>query len=188
MLKKIIKKKEILYLIFILLIGLIFIFFLNFNFKKKNFLSTKEFEKTTNSSIIETKPTLPNIPQKVKTPLGEFDLNAPQKTNPLPEEKVKEVLKKEDVYEIVLSKTGIYPKEFTVKRNKVISLVVKAVDGIFVLQFKEPLNHIRVGLSANETRGISFLTPDKPGDYIYYREVPGYENDPNPLFGIMHVK
>ncbi|MEO0076301.1 MAG: hypothetical protein ABIK19_01360 [candidate division WOR-3 bacterium] len=131
----------------------------------------------------------PEKPKTIKTSLGEFNIKQPEKTESLPPEKVEQIVRESGVIQINFSPTGISPNEFTVEAGKVVSLVVTATRGIYVFKFLDPdLANIRVGVSADESRGISFVAPQKRGDYIFIRERPGYEGEPNPVTGVMHVK
>ncbi len=120
---------------------------------------------------------------KIESPLGEFSPEEPQPTLPLESVPL-------GVVELKISREkGFEPSEFSVKAGAVVSIAITSVDGSHSFAFDEnsSLGGIRVDISMNETRGISFVAPEKPGEYIFYCDVPGHR-DTNREEGKMIVK
>jgi heme/copper-type cytochrome/quinol oxidase subunit 2 len=181
-------KKKVFLLIVIIVLVVLGLIFLAASCKK----SAKQVKQTSSeltTSAPETSNSQPVKPKIIKTPLGEFNAEKPEKTMPLPPEKVEEVSKKEEVIKITISPSGFSPNEFTVEADKTVSLLIKAEGSDYTLKFRDPeMANIIVGLSLGETRGISFIAPTKKGDYVFIRERPGFEGEPNPATGVMHVR
>ncbi|MFA6145735.1 MAG: hypothetical protein WC697_00175 [Patescibacteria group bacterium] len=184
-----VKKKILIIIAIVVIIILIFglTLFLK-NYRKID--QTVEKEKPALVPTIPAEKTPGTENQKlINSPLGEFNPENPEKTAPLAPEKVAEVVNKTGVIEITISPAGISPSEFTVAAGKTVSLVIKAVRDSYVFKFKDSeLANFRAGVSIDETRGISFIAPEKKGDYIFVRERPGFEDELNPAAGVMHVK
>jgi len=123
----------------------------------------------------------PPAPEMVESPLGEFNPETPHQTGPLAEEEVPE-----EAIKLRATTTGFEPSEFSVKAGSVVSLTVTGVDATHVFKFEDPsLANVAVGVANGETRGISFVAPDKPGDYAFYCDVPGHRARGEE--GVMHV-
>jgi len=78
------------------------------------------------------------------------------------------------VIKIKATPSGFEPSEFTVKVGEVVSIAVTGVGATHVFKFESPeLSNVAIGVANRETRGISFIAPKEPGDYVFYCDVPG---------------
>lgn len=93
---------------------------------------------------------------------------------PLSESEIKNL--GDNAVRILADQAGFSPKEFCVKKgDKVVVLLTSKSDKISVMKFKNSdLDGIAVGVAGNETRGIAFTAPQKPGDYEFYNDMPGF--------------
>ncbi|MCD6097053.1 cupredoxin domain-containing protein [bacterium] len=121
-------------------------------------------------------------PEVIESPLGEFNPEDLSQTAPLEEEEIPE-----DVIKIKATPSGFEPSEFTVKAGEVVSITVTGVDATHVFKFESPeLSNVAIGVANGETRGISFIAPEEPGDYVFYCDVPGHRARGEQ--GVMHVE
>jgi len=121
-------------------------------------------------------------PEVIESPLGEFNPENPSQTIPLEEGNIPA-----DVIKITVTPSGFEPSEFTVKAGEVVSITVTGVDATHVFKFESPeLSNVAIGVANGETRGISFIAPEEPGDYVFYCDVPGHRARGEQ--GVMHVE
>ena len=125
-------------------------------------------------------------PKPIETPLGTFDVVAPEQTMPLAPEKVEDVTAKGEAIKLVISPDGFTPKEFSVKAGQVVSLILEAQRATHTFGFESPeLSDIYMGVALGETRGLSFMAPAKKGDYKFFCTQPGHKERGE--VGVMHV-
>lgn len=76
-----------------------------------------------------------------------------------------------------VSNKGFSPATFEVKAGSpVILALTSKEDFTHVLAFKDPsLSAIAIGVGPKETRLITFNAPTKPGEYVFYCNVPRHE-------------
>ena len=111
----------------------------------------------------EGRPTKNNV-----APISE---NAPRETGSIsPENLPKEVIK------INITAAGFDPKEISVKKGEAVSIALTSGDTqTHILRFNDPnLSAVAIGVSAKETRAITFNAPEKAGEYPFYCRVLGH--------------
>lgn len=137
---------------------------------------------------VDNKPAeKPAEPKLENSALGKFNPVAPEQTLPMDEKKVEEVSKKDNVVNLEISPKGFLPKEFTVNRGETISLILTSAHSMHTVQFEDSsLSNIYFGVLAGETRGVSFIAPTKPGNYIFYCTQSGHRERGEE--GVMRVK
>jgi len=110
---------------------------------------------------------------------GKFDPENPQETYPLEEVPEKAV-------QITISNDAFEPTEFTVQPEQVVSLAFEGKsEASHIIKFTdESLSNIRVVVGQYK-RGISFVAPKEPGDYIFYCDVGDHRESGEE--GVMHV-
>ncbi len=109
--------------------------------------------------------------QEVQTDVKPMSPGAPQQTSPIEREELSE-----EVVQLDISAAGWNPDEFTVEAGSVVALSVSSTDE-FTHIFKfddESLQAVAVGVSAGQTRAITFNAPDTPGEYTFRCDVPGH--------------
>jgi len=119
---------------------------------------------------------------EIESLLGKFNPDTPQVTLPLNDVPL-------GVVELKVSRDkGFEPNEFSVKAGDVVSVALTSMDGTHSFYFEDSsLEKVRIDVSMNETRGISFVVPEKPGEYIFYCDLPGHR-EANGEEGKMIVK
>lgn len=108
----------------------------------------------------------------VKTDVPMTSVEAPQQTGPLNKEDLSSKVIKIDMS---LEK-GITPAEFSVTKGAPISIAVSSVDQwTHILRFEDPaLSAVAIGVSAGETRAMTFNAPTKAGEYKFFCDLPGH--------------
>jgi len=113
---------------------------------------------------------------EVMTPVGVVVRNdvepmspeAPKQTAALSEDQLPQ-----SVIKLKASAAGWDPKVFTVKSGAPITLGITSLDATHIFKFSDPaLSAVAVGLSAGETRAITFNAPETVGEYSFYCDVP----------------
>lgn len=100
------------------------------------------------------------------------DANAPLQSEPVDPVKLPE-----STIKIVMSPTGVTPKDFTIKPRQAIALSVTAESSLEIFKFDDPsLSAVAMGLKPGETRVITFNAPDKPGEYKFYSDFAGHRS------------
>lgn len=81
----------------------------------------------------------------------------------------------EGAIKIIGTSSGFSPNEFRVKAGEEIILALTSrVDAPVVLTFYNPnMPAISIGCGPRETRWMTFVTPDSPGEYIFKNDVIG---------------
>lgn len=155
--------------------------------QQKSKITKEANQPITNTPVTNTTPKKSGEPKSVKSPLGEFNPENPEKTAPLSDKKVEELKKNSGIIQLTVGPTTITPKEFSVSVGQTISLTVKAVGASHTLVFQDSaLSNVVVGTSKGEVRGISFIAPERSGDYIFYCEESGHRERGEQ--GVMHVR
>ncbi len=113
------------------------------------------------------------ISQPVKPPVPEpAPPTQPYQSAPIKENQIPSTAKK-----LTISAEGFSPKEFRVEAKQNITLAITSGDDkTHVFKFEDKsLSDVAVGLGPKETRTIAFFTPEKPGSYAFYCDVPGHK-------------
>ena len=107
----------------------------------------------------------------MESPLGMFDANNPQQTDLLDEATLPD-----GVVKFRVSGGAFGPNEFNAVVGRVQSIVLLPSGEPHSLVFEEnsALPSIRIDVGAQEARGISFVAPEEPGDYVFYCDEPGH--------------
>lgn len=124
-------------------------------------------------SLITKDETAVNLEGKeLKSNAAPTSLEAPQQTAPIKDT----ASLPSQVAKISVSLGVFEPKEFTVKRGAAVSIAITSKDQFsHIFKFEDPsLSAVAVGLSPNETRGMTFNAPDKAGEYKFFCDVPGH--------------
>jgi len=103
--------------------------------------------------------------QIVKNDASPTSPEAPQQTGPLNKESLSTKVIKLD---FSLDK-GIVPREFTVAKGAPVSIAVSSLDQwSHIFRFTDPsLSAVAIGVSAGETRSMTFNAPTKAGEYTF---------------------
>ena len=123
------------------------------------------------NSAIDNNPVNPEGAGEEQSPAW-TDPENPSQSSPLEQADVpKEAIK------ISITEQGIVPANFEVKAGEEVILSVSSGDQwTHIFKFKdESLQEVAVGVGPEETRAITFLAPQKKGEYEYYCDVPGHE-------------
>jgi plastocyanin len=83
-----------------------------------------------------------------------------------------------DAIRIEATAEGFTPSTFTAQAGKKIQLAVKSADEwVHTFVFDDPnLSAVTLGLSSQQTRGITFFAPKTPGEYTFFCNVPGHRH------------
>ena len=108
----------------------------------------------------------------VKTDVPMTSVEAPQQTGPLNKEDLSSKVIKIDMS---LEK-GITPAEFSVTKGAPLSIAVSSIDQwTHIFRFEDPsLSAVAIGVSAGETRAMTFNAPTKTGEYKFFCDLPGH--------------
>ena len=106
---------------------------------------------------------------------------APMRSEPLTEDMVPK-----EAVRLMATKDEFVPSRFMARPGEVVTLAFSSGDGFtHVLAFENPgLQAIALGISSGETRAIRFNAPEEEGEYVFYQNIPGFEN----VRGVMIVK
>lgn len=107
----------------------------------------------------------------VKNDARAFSDEAPIQTSLLNKAELPDSVIKLEVF------AGIWqPNNFTVKAGDPVTLAISSnEDFTHIFKFNDPiLSAVKVFVSPNQTRAITFKTPDKVGEYIFSCDVPGH--------------
>ena len=110
---------------------------------------------------------------EIKTDVSPMAAEAPRQTTALDKASLPASAIKLDI-----SAAGFSPSEFTVKAGEAITITLSSTDEwSHSFLFNDPrLEAVSIGVSAGETRAISFNAPTQAGEYNFYCGVPGHAN------------
>jgi len=112
---------------------------------------------------------------------GKFNPQQPQET-----EKLEAGSVVEGVVEITIDDYSFHPSEFTVETGQTVSVTFEGKNSAtHLIKFEDPrLSQVQL-LIGNYKKGIDFMAPEQPGDYVFYCDVSNHRSRGEQ--GVMHV-
>lgn len=118
--------------------------------------------------------------EAARTDVSPNSPQAPQSSLPLSQGDISKIEKEAPgkVVKLNMSVGSVSPASFEANKGEVVTLIVSSGDGrTHIFAFESPaLNAVRVGVSSDKVRSMSFNAPDKTGEYVFYCDVPGHRN------------
>ena len=133
------------------------------------------------SPVDESGVVLANVGGAAKNDALAGSSEAPERSGPLTKNRIPD-----GAVRILITKETFSPSDFSVRAGDAVTLVVTSGDDFTnVFAFEDTsLRAIALGVSAKETRAIRFNAPQEEGEYVFYQNMPGFQN----VRGVMIVK